>query len=120
MLALGLATATGCGGGDSVAEDGPGAGEDTMSETTTTDPSPSVTTSGPTDTFTKVRVIGTVTLNGSCVDVMSDNGVTWTLLGEEAAVLEEGQRVSVTGMPRPDSPDCAGAPLVIWKLTVLM
>ena len=65
--------------------------------------------------------MGTVVSVDECAELVDDNGVTWSLLGTRTAELEKGQRVQVTGLPRPESsaPDCAGAPLDVRRLTVL-
>ena len=132
LLVPGLTTA--CGNESDVAQDP--SRQDTMSETPPSQTSPGETgpaetgpaetgpaesspPTPPTDTFIKVRVRGTITITAGCVDLVDDNDVTWTLLGPEAAGLTDGRRVAVTGLPRPESPDCAGAPLMVQKLTVL-
>jgi hypothetical protein len=66
----------------------------------------------------RVRVVGVVwiAVGSECVDVVDDNDVRWTLLGPEAVTLRAGQRVVVTGMPRPEAAGCSGAPLAVQKI----
>jgi hypothetical protein len=75
--------------------------------------------STPTDSFAKVRVVGTVVAvadDGTCVDVEDANGVLWSLLGPGVEALDEGDRVSATGQALPESGTCAGAAVRVLNL----
>ena len=80
---------------------------------------PSGPPSTPTDTFKKVRVVGTVVAagTGGCVDVEDANGVLWSLTGPGTEDLTEGEQVSATGQALPESGECAGAAVRVQKLT---
>ena len=97
-----------------------------MSEQNSEKPSPSAPTrpsappSGPTDSFAKVRVVGTVVAaagENGCVDVEDANGVLWSLVGPGTEDLAEGEQVSATGQALPESGACAGAAVRVQKIT---
>ncbi len=98
---------------------------ETVSEQNSENPSvpaptrPSAPPSGPTDSFAKVRVVGTVVAAGEngCVDVKDANGVLWSLVGPGTEGLAEGDQVSATGQALPESGACAGAAVRVQKVT---
>jgi hypothetical protein len=117
-----LMLTTGCGESTDDAERRePAAVSETPEPSLPTMSSPPAPPTSPTDVFSKVRVVGSVVISEDslCVDLVDDNGVTWTLLGPETDRLLDGQRVTVTGRSRPELPECTGAPLTVQKLTVL-
>lgn len=100
---------------------------DQQSDQETPEPTPSLPTgrassgspSTPSDSFKKVRVVGTVVGQGpnGCVDVADANGVLWSLTGPDTEDLAAGDRVVATGQALPESGECAGAAVRVQKLT---
>lgn len=74
----------------------------------------------PSDTYSRVRVIGTVTATTpDCVEVMDDLGVQWALVGvsDPPAI---GARVVARGQPLPETRGgCIGAPVMTHDLDVV-
>lgn len=93
---------------------------ETESRLPTTSP-PKGPPSMPTDVYRRVRVVGTVVSGqeAACVEVEDANGVRWTLVGPQTEDLRAGERVSVTGMPRPEATGCSGPLVAVHRLELL-
>ncbi|MFG2038551.1 hypothetical protein [Dactylosporangium sp. NPDC048998] len=71
----------------------------------------------PIDDFQQVTAQGRVRVTGPCVELVTD-GLTWTLIGPEAARVRDGQQARATGVPDPSRETaCTGSPLLVSRVT---
>lgn len=75
----------------------------------------------PSDTFTKVNVVGVVTAltDAGCVELLDDNGVRWALVGD-VELPPVGATVKATGTPMPEGyGECVGAPVKVTAVSIV-
>ncbi|MEV8515043.1 hypothetical protein [Dactylosporangium sp. NPDC051484] len=73
----------------------------------------------PIDDFQQVTAQGRVRVTGQCVELVTD-GLTWTLIGPQAARVRDGQQARATGVPDPNRETaCTGAPLLVSRVTLM-
>ena len=129
LAVLMLALAAGCGSDSSDADStraGTGSSETPAPETTTRRPlssvppptmtSPPKPPTDPSDQIKPVTVSGTVSRSNGCVDLVTST-VRWTLIGAEAANLEDGVEVEIYGAPMPQMQSaCGDSPLDVREI----
>lgn len=129
LAVLLLAVAAGCGSDSSDADStraGTGSSGTPAPETTTRPPlssvppptmtSPPKPPTDPSDQIKPVTVSGTVSRSDGCVDLVTST-VRWTLIGAEAANLEDGVEVEIYGAPMPQMQSaCGDSPLDVREI----